>query len=81
MTSQISKQEFRQRIILAELARRPLNRNDLTVRALAKGLSPGIFQVTFRYLKETGRVQKESSEKRATWLITAKGRKLLEALS
>ncbi|MCW4017994.1 MAG: hypothetical protein NWF00_04860 [Candidatus Bathyarchaeota archaeon] len=73
--------ETQQRVILAELARGPFSRKDLLGQVLQKGVSPASFDVTFRYLRSRGRIRKETSAKRAPWVITEKGRKMLEALS
>jgi DNA-binding HxlR family transcriptional regulator len=81
MASLLVKQEFRQKTILAELSHGPQGYIELLKHLGGKGLSPGVFQATFRQLQSCERVKKTALVKRAPWVITEKGQKLLEVLS
>jgi hypothetical protein len=81
VTNLLVEYEFRQKAILTELSHAPRGYIELLKRLSAKGLSPANFQTTMRYLQRCGRIRKASLEKRAPWVITARGQKLLEALS
>lgn len=68
------------KIVLHELKRQPLHRTELEKRTIAKAGTPAAFDNIFGYLVKNGHVQKSTPKHRATYVITAKGTKLLEAM-
>ncbi len=66
--------------VLKELSREPLCRTELEQRTTRKAGTHATFEGIFRYLVQSGYVQKSEPKHRANYLITEKGTKLLEAI-
>ncbi|MGD6806522.1 MAG: hypothetical protein ACQCN4_06150 [Candidatus Bathyarchaeia archaeon] len=71
----------RMKLILRLLSRRAMSRVQLQSRFVEKFGSSSAFEGTFLFLVNDGRVQKSRSDYRAPYVITERGKKLLEALS
>jgi hypothetical protein len=72
------------RVILDELSVGPVGRIELLrrfVKVSKAAGSPGKFDAVFPFLVFSGYVVKSGVEKRAPYILTPKGRKMLEALS
>jgi DNA-binding PadR family transcriptional regulator len=68
------------KIVLKELDRQPLCRTELEKRTVRKSGTHATFEGIFRYLVQSGYVQKSEQKHRAAYVITEKGVKFLEAL-
>ena len=68
------------KIVLKELDRQPLCRTELEKRTVKKAGTHATFEGIFRYLIQSGYVQKSEQKHRAAYMITERGTKFLEAL-
>ncbi|MBN1244785.1 hypothetical protein JXA31_04250 [Candidatus Bathyarchaeota archaeon] len=68
------------KIVLKELERQPLCRSELEKRTIQKSGTHGTFEGIFRFLVQSGYVQKSGQKHRAPYVITEKGAKFLEVL-
>jgi predicted transcriptional regulator len=68
------------KIVLKELDRQPLCRTEIEKRTVRKLGTHATFEGIFRYLTQSGYVQKSEQKHRAAYVITEKGAKFLEAL-
>jgi predicted transcriptional regulator len=68
------------KIVLSELRKRPLGRTELEKKTVTKFGTHATFEGMFRYLVQSGCVQKSEQKHRASYIITEKGLKFLEAL-
>jgi predicted transcriptional regulator len=68
------------KIVLKELDRQPLCRTEIEKRTVKKVGTHATFEGIFRYLTQSGYVQKSEQKHRAAYMITEKGAKFLEAL-
>jgi predicted transcriptional regulator len=66
--------------VLKELDRQPLCRTEIEKRTVKKVGTHATFEGIFRYLTQSGYVQKSEQKHRAAYMITEKGAKFLEAL-
>jgi predicted transcriptional regulator len=66
--------------VLKELDRQPLCRTELEKRTVRKSGTHATFEGIFRFLVQSGYVEKSGQEHRAPYVITEKGAKFLEAL-
>ena len=66
--------------VLKELNRQPLCRTELEKRTVKKSGTHATFEGIFRYLVQSGYVQKSEQKHRAAYMITERGTKFLEAL-
>ncbi len=66
--------------VLKELSRQPLSRTELEMRTIKKAGSHGSFEGIFRYLIADGYAEKSEPRHRASYRITDKGTKFLEAV-
>jgi DNA-binding PadR family transcriptional regulator len=68
------------KIVLKELERQPLSRTELEKRTVRKSGTHATFEGIFRFLVQSGYVQKSGQKHRAPYVLTEKGAKFLEAL-
>lgn len=68
------------KIVLKELDKQPLCRTEIEKRTVKKVGTHATFEGIFRYLTQSGYVQKSEQKHRAAYMITEKGSKFLEAL-
>ena len=68
------------KIVLNELKRQSLSRTDLENRTVRKAGTHATFEGIFRFLVQSGYVQKNGQKHRAPYVITEKGGKFLEAI-
>jgi predicted transcriptional regulator len=68
------------KIVLKELDKQPLCRTEIEKRTVKKVGTHATFEGIFRYLVQSGYVQKSEQKHRAAYVITEKGAKFLEAL-
>ena len=68
------------KIVLKELNRQPLSRTELEKRTVRKAGTHATFEGIFRFLVQSGYVQKSGQKHRAPYLITEKGAKFLEVI-
>jgi predicted transcriptional regulator len=68
------------KIVLHELKRQPLCRTELEKRTTMKAGTHAAFESIFQYLAKERYVEKSSTNHRATYLLSKKGVKLLEAM-
>ncbi|NWG10246.1 hypothetical protein HXY33_00605 [Candidatus Bathyarchaeota archaeon] len=68
------------RTVLHELNRQSLCRTELEKRTVRKWGTHATFEGIFNYLVQNGYIQKNEQRHRAPYVITEKGRKLLEGL-
>ena len=68
------------KIVLNELERQPLSRTELEKRTVRKSGTHATFEGIFRFLVQSGYVQKSGQKHRAPYVITEKGAKFLEAI-
>lgn len=68
------------KIVLHELNRQPLSRTELEKRTITKAGSHASFESIFRYLIQSGYVQKSSPAFRARYVLTEKGAKFLAVI-
>jgi DNA-binding PadR family transcriptional regulator len=68
------------RCVLRELSRQPLQRSELTRRAIQRGGSYASFNSILSYLVESGYVEKSGAEHRAPYRVTERGLKFLEVM-
>jgi len=66
--------------VLKELERQPLCRTELEKRTVRKSGTHATFEGIFRFLVQSGYVQKNEQKHRAPYMLTEKGAKFLEAL-
>jgi predicted transcriptional regulator len=66
--------------VLKELSRQPLCRTELEKRTVRKNGTHATFEGIFRFLVQSGYVQKNEQKHRAPYVLTEKGVKFLEAL-
>ena len=66
--------------VLKELNQQPLCRTELEKRTVRKSGTHATFEGIFRYLVQSGYVQKSGQKHRDAYLITERGAKFLEAL-
>jgi predicted transcriptional regulator len=66
--------------VLKELNKQPLCRTELEKRTVKKAGTHATFEGIFRYLVQSGYVQKSEQKHRAAYVITERGAKFLEAL-
>jgi DNA-binding PadR family transcriptional regulator len=66
--------------VLHELSRQSICRTELEKRTVKKLGTHATFEGIFSYLVQNGYVQKSEQKHRAPYVITEKGRKLLEGL-
>ncbi len=71
----------RMALVLRELSRRSLSRREMQSKFLQKVDSPSAFEGTILFLIRDGRIRKSGTEYRAPYVITDRGKLLLEALS
>ena len=81
MTDMQETYRDRQCSILRLLSRCSRSRRFLELDFVKKFESPAAFETTFQFLVRDGRVIKGGSEHRAPYIITERGRKMLEGLS
>jgi predicted transcriptional regulator len=67
--------------VLRELERQPLRRTDLERCVVRKSGTHATFEGILHYLLKSGYVAKSEQKHRADYVVTEKGRKLLEALT
>jgi predicted transcriptional regulator len=68
------------KIMLRELSRQSLSRTELEKRTVRKLGTHATFEGIFHYLVRNGYLVKNEQKHRAPYVITEKGRKLLEGL-
>jgi predicted transcriptional regulator len=68
------------KIVLKELDKQPLCRTEIEKRTVKKVGTHATFEGIFRYLVQSGYVQKSEQKHRAAYVLTEKGSKFLEAL-
>ena len=68
------------KIVLTELRKASLGRTELEKRTVKKFGTHATFENIFRFLIQNGYVQKNEQKHRAPYVVTEKGRKLLEGL-
>jgi predicted transcriptional regulator len=68
------------KIVLKELNRQPLSRTELEKRTVRKEGTHATFEGIFRFLVQSGYVQKSGQKHRAPYMITEKGAKFLEVI-
>ena len=68
------------KIVLKELERQPLSRTELEKRTVRKAGTHATFEGIFRFLVQSGYVQKSGQKHRAPYVITEKGSKFLEVI-
>jgi predicted transcriptional regulator len=68
------------KIVLKELERQQLCRTELENRTVRKSGTHATFEGIFRFLVQSGYVQKSGQKHLAPYVITEKGTKFLEAL-
>jgi len=68
------------RIMLKEVERQSLSRTELEKRTVRKSGTHATFEGMFRFLVQSGYVQKSGQKHRDPYVITEKGAKFLEAL-
>jgi len=68
------------KIVLKELGKSRLGRTEIEKRTVRKFGTHSTFEGIFRFLVQYSYVQKSGQEHRAPYVITEKGRKLLEGL-
>ncbi|MBT0160681.1 hypothetical protein G4O51_11945 [Candidatus Bathyarchaeota archaeon A05DMB-2] len=68
------------KMILREVSREPLSRTELCKRFVRASGSPASFDGLMRFLVRNGFVEKASSEHRAPYRLTDRGRRFLEGL-
>ena len=66
--------------VLKELNKQPLCRTELEKRTVKKAGTHATFEGIFRYLVQSGYVQKSEQKHRAAYVITERGAKFLEVL-
>jgi len=66
--------------VLKELNRQPLCRTELEKRTVKKAGTHATFEGIFRYLIQSGYVQKSEQKHRAAYVLTEKGAKFLEVI-
>ena len=66
--------------VLKELNKQPICRTELEKRTVKKAGTHATFEGIFRYLIQSGYVQKSEQKHRAAYMITERGTKFLEAL-
>jgi DNA-binding PadR family transcriptional regulator len=66
--------------VLKELSKQPLCRTELEKRTVRKFGTHATFEGIFRFLVQSGYVQKSEQKHRAAYVITERGAKFLEAL-
>ena len=66
--------------VLKELSKQSLCRTELEKKTVRRFGTHASFEGMFRYLVRNGYVQKSEQKHRAPYVITEKGRKLLEGL-
>lgn len=66
--------------VLKELSHQPLCRTELEQHTIRRAGTHATFEGIFRYLIQSGYVQKSEQKHRANYVITEKGAKLLEAI-
>jgi DNA-binding PadR family transcriptional regulator len=66
--------------VLKELSRQPLSRTQLEQQTVKRTGTHATFEGIFRYLVQSGYVEKSEQKHRANYTITEKGTKLLEAI-
>lgn len=66
--------------VLRELSKEHLCRTELENRTVRKKGTHATFEGIFRYLVQNGYIQKSDSKHRASYIVTEKGAKLLEAI-
>lgn len=77
----IVEQEKIEKIILAELVHGPQSYTALCKKTLSEGGTPATFWHIFSHLRQSGRIEKVSKERRSPYRLTEKGKQFLEALS
>ena len=78
--SRLSERMNLARTVLKELSRQPLSRTELEQRTIRKAGTHASFEGIFRYLIVHGYAEKSEPIHRASYRITDKGVKLLEAI-
>jgi len=68
------------KIMLKELERQPLSRTELEKQTVRKSGTHATFEGMFRFLVQSGYVQKSGQKHRDPYVITEKGAKFLEVL-
>ena len=68
------------KIVLKELERQQLSRTELEKRTVKKAGTHATFEGIFRFLLESGYLQKSGQKHRSPYMITEKGRKFLEVI-
>ena len=68
------------KVILSELKKEPLSRTEIEIRTVRKYGTHATFEGIFRYLIRDGYLKKSAQKHRASYIITEKGAKLLEAI-
>jgi predicted transcriptional regulator len=68
------------KIVLKELSKERLCRTELENRTIRKRGTHATFEGIFRYLIQSGYIQKAEQKHRSTYVLTEKGAKLLEAI-
>jgi DNA-binding PadR family transcriptional regulator len=66
--------------VLKELERQPLSRTELEKRTVRKAGTHATFEGIFRFLVQSGYLQKSGQKHRAPYVITEKGAKFLEVI-
>jgi len=69
------------KVILHELSREPLSRTLLNKRFIQQSGTSATFEGIFKFLIQSGYVEKSGSAHRASYCITEKGKKFLGGLS
>jgi predicted transcriptional regulator len=68
------------KIVLKELKKQPFSRTELEQRTVRKAGTHATFEGIFRFLVQSGYVQKSGQKHRAPYVITEKGAKFLEVI-
>ena len=68
------------KIVLKELERQPLSRTELEKRTVRKAGTHATFEGIFRFLIQSGYLEKSGQKHRDPYVLTEKGAKFLEAL-
>jgi predicted transcriptional regulator len=68
------------KMVLKELERQQLCRTELEKRTVRKSGTHATFEGIFRFLVQSGYVEKSGQKHRAPYVLTEKGAKFLEAL-
>ena len=68
------------KIVLKELEKQPLSRTDLEKRTVRKAGTHATFEGIFRFLVQSGYLEKSGQKHRDPYVLTEKGAKFVEAI-